>query len=122
MILKQSVAALITLAASALLSQTPFPAARAGSPGAYLGAVTAGEVAEVSHAGVRLSEVRTGSPAEAAGLRAGDIIVRIGKYTIRNLDDFDAALQAYTMGGPTNIGYLREGTEKYTTATLLPRK
>lgn len=41
--------------------------------------------------GVKLSGVRPGGPAERAGLRAGDVITKLGGREIHNLDDYMAA-------------------------------
>ena len=42
--------------------------------------------------GVRFSGVSPGSPAEQAGLRAGDVLVRFGEKEIRNIYDYTYAL------------------------------
>lgn len=57
--------------------------------------------------GVRLSGVRTGSPADSAGLRAGDILVGLGDATIANLQDFQDALMAHGAGDRVEIRYKR---------------
>jgi hypothetical protein len=44
-------------------------------------------------AGVKLSGITPGSPAEKAGLLAGDVIVRFGEKEIRNIYDYTYALQ-----------------------------
>jgi len=43
--------------------------------------------------GVRLAGVRPNSPAEKAGLKPGDIIVRVGSQEVRNVYDYTYALQ-----------------------------
>jgi len=37
--------------------------------------------------GVRVSGVTAGSPADAAGIKGGDILIRIGRLQIKDLDD-----------------------------------
>ena len=49
-------------------------------------------------AGVRLSGVTAGSPAEKAGLLAGDLIVKFGDKELRNLYDYTYALQGRKPG------------------------
>ena len=48
--------------------------------------------------GVKLSGVRPGGPADAAGLRAGDVITRLGDREVHNLDDYMAAFAALKPG------------------------
>jgi S1-C subfamily serine protease len=62
-----------------------------------------------SPGGVRLSGVRAGSPAEAAGIRAGDVLVQLGEHVIKNLYDMENALRAYQPGDSVVVGVLRDG-------------
>ena len=82
----------------------PPPAAAAGR-----GRPTLGTIPDMSDepGGVRLTGVRTGSPADSAGLRAGDILVGIGQSTIANLQDFQDALMAHSAGDRVEIRYRR---------------
>ena len=48
--------------------------------------------------GVRFSDVRPGSPAAKAGLKAGDILVKFGDKPIHNLYDFTDALRRSKIG------------------------
>lgn len=57
--------------------------------------------------GVLLSGVRTGSAADSAGMRAGDVLVGIGEHTIGNLEDFQTALMAHAAGDRVEIRYKR---------------
>jgi len=68
--------------------------------------------------GVKLSGVREGSPAEKAGLRAGDIIIGLGDKTIRNLYDYTYALQEYRPGDVVELSVLREGERVRVLVTL----
>ncbi|MFI5181791.1 MAG: M28 family peptidase [Thermoanaerobaculia bacterium] len=49
-------------------------------------------------AGVKFSGVTAGSPAEKAGMQAGDLLVKVGDKEIRNLYDYTYALQALKPG------------------------
>jgi hypothetical protein len=60
--------------------------------------------------GVRLSGVRSGSPADSAGLRAGDILIGLGAHPIANLEDFQNALMAHAAGDRVEVRF-RRGTE-----------
>ncbi|MCP4202342.1 MAG: M20/M25/M40 family metallo-hydrolase [bacterium] len=61
--------------------------------------------------GARIDSVAPGSPAEKAGLRQGDILVRIGERQIGSLQDFSEALKALGAGETVRATVLREGEE-----------
>ncbi len=61
-------------------------------------------------AGVKLSGVRGGSPADKAGILAGDIIVRFGERDTRNIYDYMYALGDYKPGDEVVVTVTR-GTE-----------
>jgi len=61
--------------------------------------------------GVRFSGVSKGSPAEKAGMQAGDILIRLGDYAIDNLQAMSDALGTYKPGDETEAVVLREGQE-----------
>jgi Tol biopolymer transport system component len=73
---------------------------------AYLGTIPdyATEVA-----GVKLSGVRGGSPAEKAGLKGGDVIVEFAGQKIKNIYDYTYALDAVKIGQPVEVVVQREG-------------
>jgi S1-C subfamily serine protease len=53
--------------------------------------------------GVLLQGVRSGSPADVAGIRAGDVLVGMGPHTIANLQDFQNALSSYHAGDTVEV-------------------
>lgn len=61
--------------------------------------------------GVRLAGVTEGSPAEAAGLWPGDVLVGLGGHEVGNLHDFTAALRAHRPGDEVELRVLRDGSE-----------
>ena len=83
-----------------------------GSPrrrtsGIYLGTIpdyTAGD-----GKGARLSGVAPGGPAEAAGLKDGDVIVEMAGQEITNIYDYSSALDALKIGEPVQVVVLRAG-------------
>ena len=84
---------------------TPLPAHTSSPPatpgyGAYLGTVP-----DMTGApgGVRLVGVRTGSPAEKAGLRGDDIITRIGTTETPDLQAMTEALRSHRPGDTVEI-------------------
>jgi hypothetical protein len=60
--------------------------------------------------GVLLQGVRAGSPAETAGIRAGDVLVGMGTHPIANLQDFQNALMSFHAGDTVEVR-VRRGTE-----------
>ncbi|MBI4408192.1 MAG: M28 family peptidase [Gemmatimonadetes bacterium] len=88
-----------------------------GGPGygAYLGTIP--DFTPVER-GVRLTGVRAGSPAAAAGIRAGDIIIRFEQRDIADLQAFTDALRAHKPGDTVRITVLRDGAEVILDATL----
>lgn len=87
--------------------------------GAYFGSVP--DMSD-SAGGFRLSDVRDGSPAQQAGLKAGDIITEFDGKPIKNLYDFTYALQSKKPGDTVALKYRRGGQEIETRATLTTRK
>ena len=61
--------------------------------------------------GFRLSGVVPGSPAEAAGMKEGDVIIRINTIPVGGLKEFSDILKTLKPGDRASILFLREGTE-----------
>ncbi len=95
----------------------PPPQMAAGGQGygAYLGTIPD---MSGSPGGVRITGVRAGSPAEHAGLRAGDIITAIGTKTVANLYDMTDALRSHEAGDTVTIVAKRGETQVQVTAVL----
>jgi len=72
--------------------------------------------------GVRIQGVRTGSPAEVAGLRAGDVIVEFDGAAVANLEEFSALLFTARPGQHVEIEALRNGVRIHTAAILGQRR
>ncbi|HKP28715.1 MAG TPA: M20/M25/M40 family metallo-hydrolase [Gemmatimonadales bacterium] len=90
-------------------------ASRTSGYGAYLGSIPD---MSTSPGGVALSGVRSGSPAQAGGLKAGDVITRIGTHAVPDLQAMTVALRAYAPGDTVEIVYRREGSERRTQVVL----
>ncbi|EAR21313.1 M20/M25/M40 family metallo-hydrolase [Nitrococcus mobilis] len=71
--------------------------------------------------GVRLSGVTPDTPAEAAGLRAGDVIIRLDGATIDTLADFAKILRRFAPGQSLVIELLRDGKPRTVTARVVAR-
>jgi S1-C subfamily serine protease len=63
--------------------------------------------------GVKLSGVRSGGPADKAGLQGGDVIVEFAGQKIANIYDYTYALDAATIGEPVKV-VVRRGDEQRT--------
>jgi len=57
--------------------------------------------------GVRVDGISEGRPAQKAGLKAGDIIVKLGDYSISSLDTYMQALSKFKKGDKTTVDYKR---------------
>jgi predicted metalloprotease with PDZ domain len=71
--------------------------------------------------GYRLSGVVPGSPADSAGLREGDIIVRIAGDVIRSLRDVSNSLKSLKPGDRIVITFLRKEKEMTAEADVVAR-
>jgi hypothetical protein len=91
-----------------------------GGYGAYFGSVP--DFSESSVAGVRLGGVRPGSPADKAGLRAGDVILRFAGMGVKSLDDLVFALRSRRPGDAVEVVYLRDGVLRTARARLEERR
>ena len=60
---------------------------------------------------VLITEVSTASPAQRAGLRAADIILKLGDSVIAGVDDLQRALTREAIGRPTRVTFLRDGEQ-----------
>jgi hypothetical protein len=90
-----------------------------GGYGPYFGSIPDfGEVKD----GVRFSDVRPGSPAAKAGLKAGDILVQFGDKPIHNLYDFTDALRRSKVGEVVEVKVLRDGQPVTASVKLEQRK
>jgi len=103
-----------------VLAEAPPPGSGEGGYGPWLGTVPAFGGPPVR--GVRLQAVRAGSPAEAAGLRAGDVIVEFAGAPIANLEEFAALLFGSRAGERVEIVVEREGERIATSAVLGQRR
>lgn len=72
--------------------------------------------------GVRFSDVKPGSPAAKAGLKAGDVLIQFGSKPIKNLYDFTDALRSSKIGDVVPVTVLRDGKELKADVKLEQRK
>ncbi len=70
---------------------------------------------------MRLSGVVAGSPAETAGMQAGDVLVRLDGREVASLADFSAVLRTLTAGQSVKATFTREGTERDVMVSVVER-
>ncbi|EKD33512.1 MAG: Peptidase S1C, Do [uncultured bacterium] len=68
--------------------------------------------------GALVQSVRRGSPAQLAGLQAGDLIVSIGQEPVNGTIILQELIASYSSGDKIDIAYLRAGKEEKTTVEL----
>ena len=91
--------------------------------GAYLGVMVTDVPEDLAKyyrmpMGARVEEVTPGYCAEAAGVKAGDIIVGLGGYEVENVTDLTRALRKFKAGDTTEIVVFRSGAEVKLSITL----
>jgi aminopeptidase N len=71
--------------------------------------------------GLRISGVVPGSPAEAAGMKEGDIIVRVNSTPVAGLKDFSDVLKSLNPGDKVSVTFVRDGKESAITSQVTER-
>ena len=90
-----------------------------GGYGPYFGSIPDfGQTAN----GVKFSDVKPGSPAAKAGLKAGDILTQFGDKPIGNLYDFTDALRRSKVGDIVAVTVMRDGQPIKASVKLEQRK
>jgi type II secretory pathway component PulC len=72
--------------------------------------------------GVKVTEIMPGSAAESAGLRRGDILLKVNNNFIFTSNGLLEALHPFNPGDKVKLKYLREGKEKSATLKLTANK
>jgi hypothetical protein len=103
-----------------LAPQSTRTAGAEGELRAYFGSMP--DYAADVEKGVKLADVRTGSPAEKAGFKKGDVLVSFGGAEIKNLQDFTYELRRRRPGDTVKVTVLRDGQEVSAEVTLGSRQ
>ncbi len=69
-------------------------------------------------AGVPVGGLRTGGPAEKAGIKVGDVVTKIGDKSVRNIEEYMAALASLKVGEKVSVTVKRNGQEVTVSLTL----
>ncbi len=70
------------------------------------------------NAGALITSVTSGSPADKAGLRAGDVITKIDNEDISTTENLVSAIGSHQIGDQVEIVYYRGNVQKVANATL----
>ena len=81
-----------------------------GQLGSYFGAP--------NNSGVLIREVRSGTPADKAGLKAGDVIIKVDGKPVTALSELRDQLRDKGDGKTVNLGVLRKGSEMNVPVTI----
>jgi S1-C subfamily serine protease len=68
--------------------------------------------------GAQVANVKSGSPAQQAGILENDVIVKVGDRTIADADELVVAVRQLTIGQPAPIEVVRDG--HHITLTVVP--
>jgi putative serine protease PepD len=68
--------------------------------------------------GAQIAQVVAGAPAGKAGLKAGDVIVKLGDSTITSGEDLSSVIDAKKPGDSLSVTYVRSGAQHTTTVNL----
>jgi len=71
--------------------------------------------------GALIAEIVADSPAEVAGLKVGDVIIRFGDHEISNVADLVQAIRSSQIGEEVEIVFVRGEDTKTTSARLVER-
>jgi len=74
-----------------------------------------------SDKGVKVALVKENSAAFKAGLKKGDIIIKLGKYNSNNLREYSTALKNFQPGDTTTVTFIRNGKTVTSKITLSER-
>jgi Tol biopolymer transport system component len=102
-------------------TETPTMGGDSRGYGAYLGTIPDYSAMGSREGGVPLSGVRSGGPADAAGVRGGDVIVGLAGVAIHNLYDMTYVLREHRPGETIEVVVLRDG-DRITLRAVLGRR
>ncbi|MES2791185.1 MAG: M28 family peptidase, partial [Planctomycetota bacterium] len=84
----------------------------------YLGVASRKAAMNAEVAGYLVDRVTTDGPAATAGVRSGDLILKLGADSIRNIDDLTTTLKKHKSGQKVTLQLRRAGVDLEVEATL----
>ncbi|HET7631306.1 MAG TPA: M28 family peptidase [Gemmatimonadaceae bacterium] len=97
-------------------SKATMAATSSDDNGVYLGSVP--DMAAGDIQGERITGVTPGSPADKAGLKAGDVVVEFGGVKVTDLESYAQAMYAHKPGDVVTVVVLRDGKRRSFSVTL----
>ncbi len=68
--------------------------------------------------GAYVAEIASGGPAEAAGIKVGDIVTKIGELEVTSADSLLLAVRTNSVGDVVDVEFVRDGQTQTTSVTL----
>src|ERR1700674_2927437 len=99
----------------------PDPRVSRGSIGIVFTAQENPAIARIYGAGVTVSDVTAGSPAEKAGIKVGDTINAVDGKPVKNGDELVSDIASRKPGSKVELGFVRNGKKEETTVTVADR-
>jgi S1-C subfamily serine protease len=84
--------------------------------------VTAEGLNDSGSGGAKVTKVNPGGPADRAGIKENDVVVKVGDRTVHSLDELTVAVRQLTVGQDAPIDVLRDGKPITLTIKPDPRK
>jgi S1-C subfamily serine protease len=84
--------------------------------------VTAEQLNDSGSRGARVTKVNPGGPADRAGIKENDVVVKLGDRTVNSLDELTVAVRQLKIGQDAPIDVLRDGQRITLTVKPDPRK
>ncbi len=92
--------------------------AKPGTGDPYLGVASRKAIADVSAPGYLVERVTADGPAATAGIRKGDLILKLGADPVRTIDDLTTILKKHKSGDKVTLEVRRAGVDLEIEATL----
>jgi putative serine protease PepD len=89
-----------------------------GLLGAMVSDATNSESSASFSVGARVEKVTAGGAAEAAGIKAGDVIVRFNNRAIASSSELTAAVRQQPAGAKATLEFIRDGKTSKVSVTL----
>lgn len=113
------------MAQSVMSQLAEYGEVRRGTLGIYVQNLTsdlAGALGLENGSGVLVAEVDTGSSADRAGVKAGDVITSIGEYEVKSAQEFHNYEGQFPVDEKVRLVFVRDGKEKSARLEVQPLK